>query len=86
VIAELCISDDPHYTTGYIASNQFGYVRIPCIKQSGRKIGGRVFFIQEGSDIDKMIWYLERTPVIIDRIGTYKGIQPAEEILDNSYL
>jgi 6-carboxyhexanoate--CoA ligase len=86
VIAELCISDDPHYTTGYVASNKFGYVRIPCVKRSGRKIGGRVFFVQGGSNINKMIQYLERTPVLIDRIGVCKGIQPAEEILDNSDL
>lgn len=86
VIAEFCISDDPHYTTGYVASNQFGYVRIPYIKQSGRKIGGRVFFVQGGSNIDKMIQYLERTPVLIDHIGACKGIWPAEEILDTSNL
>jgi 6-carboxyhexanoate--CoA ligase len=86
VIAELCISDDPHYTTGYVASNQFGYVRIPRIKRNGGKIGGRVFFVREGSNIDKMIQYLERTPVLVGRIGPCKGIRPAEEFLDNSDL
>jgi len=86
VRAELCISDDPQYTTGYVASNLFGYVRIPTLKRSGRKIGGRVFFIREGSDIDRIIQYLERTPVLVDRIGPCKGIQRAEEILDSHHL
>ncbi|MDQ7787960.1 MAG: 6-carboxyhexanoate--CoA ligase [Thermodesulfovibrionales bacterium] len=86
VIAELCISDDPHYTTGYVASSRFGYMRIPGMKQKGRKIGGRVFFVQEGSDIDPIIQYLERTPVMVDHIGPCKGIQQAEEILDSHNL
>jgi 6-carboxyhexanoate--CoA ligase len=86
VIAELCISDDPHYTTGYVASTQFGYVRIPHVKQRGRKAGGRVFFVREGSDIDKMIQYLEKTPVLVARIASCKGTQSSEEILDNSDL
>jgi len=34
VVAELCISDDPGYTTGYVASKTLGYCRIPCIKEA----------------------------------------------------
>lgn len=82
VSAEVCISDDPHYTTGYVASELFGYVRIPACKRSGQKTGGRVFFIQEGSDIAKIIRHLERRPVLVDRIGPCKGMQPAGVILD----
>lgn len=63
--AEICISDDPDYTTGYIASKQFGYLRIPNIKKHGQKHGGRVFIIKENSDIQGIIDYLEKTPVII---------------------
>ncbi|MBI4689602.1 MAG: hypothetical protein HY754_04980 [Nitrospirae bacterium] len=29
IVAEVCISDDPDYTTGYIASKGLGYLRIP---------------------------------------------------------
>ena len=39
VTAELCISDDPGYTTGYISSKKYGYVRIPHIKKKGEKNG-----------------------------------------------
>ncbi|MBA3071581.1 MAG: 6-carboxyhexanoate--CoA ligase [Nitrospirae bacterium] len=65
VIAEVCISDDPDYTTGYIASKEFGYLRIPNIKRGNEMHGGRVFFIRETADIAGLISYLEREPAII---------------------
>ncbi len=65
VIAEVCISDDPDYTTGYIASKEFGYLRIPNIKRENEMHGGRVFFIRETADIAGLTSYLERKPVII---------------------
>lgn len=65
VVAEVCISDDPDYTTGYVASKQLGYVRIPNIKEKGKTHGGRVFFINEGVDKRKIIEYLEKTPVLL---------------------
>lgn len=67
VIAEICISDDPDYTTGYIASRELGYARIPNIKKKGEMHGGRVFFIKEDADVDGLINYLEKKPVIIAR-------------------
>lgn len=68
VIAEICISDDPDYTTGYVASKQFGYLRIPNIKRHGEKHGGRVYIIKEDTDIGKLIKYLEKTPVIVSGV------------------
>jgi len=65
VIAEICISDDPDYTTGYVASREFGYMRIPNIKKEKEMHGGRVFFIAESADIPGLISYLERKPVIV---------------------
>ncbi len=65
IIAELCVSDDPDYTTGYMASKEFGYLRIPNIKNYGDMSGGRVFFIKEDTDIPELINYLEKTPAII---------------------
>jgi 6-carboxyhexanoate--CoA ligase len=65
VVAEICVSDDPHYTTGYVASRSLGYVRIPNIKRRGSMSGGRVFFIDEGIAVDKVADYLEKTPVIV---------------------
>ncbi len=64
IIAEVCISDDPDYTTGYVASREIGYQRIPSIKNKGDRAGGRVFFVRHGSDLDGIIYYLEKRPVM----------------------
>ncbi len=71
VLAEVCISDDPDYTTGYIAGSGIGYVRIPNIKKRGAMHGGRVFFIREDAELDRIINYLEREPVLL-----YAGQDP----------
>ncbi len=65
-VAELCISDDPRYTTGYVASGTFGYCRIASMKQSGCRFGGRAFFMRrEYLDIDKYMKYMRETPALI---------------------
>lgn len=65
IIAELCVSDDPDYTTGYVASRNQGYQRIPNIKEKGSRAGGRVFFVKSGSNVRRIIRYLERKPVMV---------------------
>ena len=85
IIAELCISDDPDYTTGYIASNEFGYIRIPNIKTNGSKTGGRAFFVREGIVVGKCISYLERNPVMIKKVSSCRGIVPIDEIINSPY-
>ncbi len=66
VIAELCWSDDPDYTAGYVASLRSGYFRYPALKEAGDPNGGRVFFIN-GDDIDlaDLVKYLQIEPVLI---------------------
>ncbi|GLI53800.1 6-carboxyhexanoate--CoA ligase [Thermodesulfovibrio yellowstonii] len=65
VVAELCISDNPDYTIGYIASRDLGYLRITNIKNKGETIGGRAFFVKTPCDIEKLTNYLERKPVLV---------------------
>ncbi|HSW62766.1 MAG TPA: 6-carboxyhexanoate--CoA ligase [Dissulfurispiraceae bacterium] len=65
IIAEVCMSDDPDYKTGYVASKSFGYIRLPNIKTPGSHHGGRVFFIRPGADILDIISFLEQTPVLL---------------------
>jgi 6-carboxyhexanoate--CoA ligase len=86
VVAEICVSDDPNYTTGYVASKGFGYVRIPHIKNKGSKNGGRAFFVKEGINARDIIEYLERRPVIIGKVSFCKGIIPFNEILNHPYM
>jgi len=85
VIAELCVSDNPYYTTGYVASKHFGYLRIPNIKHKGSRKGGRAFFVKEGIDAEDIIEYLERQPVIIGKAALCKGIISIDEILNRSH-
>lgn len=73
-VAELCWSDNPDYTTGYVASKESGYVRLSPMKEEGSLRGGRAFFVDaKDLRLGSYIHYLERQPVIIDRIGEISG-------------
>jgi len=85
MVAELCISDDPDYTTGYVASKKFGYVRIPHIKRQGSKSGGRAFFVRDGSDIPPLIHSLETMPVLIGKAALCKGTLTLHEIINSPH-
>ena len=66
VVGELCWSDDPDYTVGYVACNGV-YHRIPNMKELGSDIGGRVFFVRSDIDSESVIEYLESAPVLVQR-------------------
>lgn len=85
IIAELCIPDDPDYTTGYISCRRYGYLRIPNIKQKGDKIGGRVFFMEKDADVGSAVKYLEDTPVLINNITECGRIRSLDEILNHPH-
>ena len=70
IMAELCMSDDPEYTTGYFASKDRGYIRLHHIKNKGQGHGGRIFLFN-GSDenLAECIHYLEKTPVMVTMNG-----------------
>jgi 8-amino-7-oxononanoate synthase len=73
VIGEICISDDPGYVTGYVASKSAGYKRITRMKEYGSENGGRIFLYRGGrEDVGKTISYLEKQPVIV------RNVQPLE--------
>ncbi len=66
IVAELCWSDDPDYTAGYVASAGLGYVRFPHLKNAGDAKGGRVFFVRSKKiNIDALIRYLEKEAALI---------------------
>lgn len=66
IVGELCWSDDPDYTVGYVACNDI-YHRIPSMKEFGSNLGGRVFFVKPNTDVDCVIKYLEKAPVLVQR-------------------
>ncbi len=66
IIGELCMSDDPGYTTGYFASQGSGYVRLTNIKAKGDPRGGRIFlFDGAAGDVTECIRFLEEMPVLV---------------------
>ena len=80
IVAEICVSDDPGYITGYVATRQRGYERITVLKKLGSPLGGRIFFYRGSRDkIAKTIEFLEKTPVIVRGVGR-KALFPAESL------
>ncbi|MBI4681499.1 MAG: 6-carboxyhexanoate--CoA ligase [Nitrospirae bacterium] len=82
VLGEICISDDPKYTTGYVATRAHGYIRLPRIKKRGVPYGGRAFFIT-GGEVKDLIKYLQRTPVLIRTVKPCIGTLKLKDILEH---
>lgn len=75
IIAEICMSDDKGYVAGYVASKEFGYVRITHMKDENSLYGGRIFlFDSSNTSIDECIKYLEKQVVILNELPKIKGI------------
>lgn len=87
-LAELGWSDDPGYTTGYVAAPAIGYVRLPGIKEAGDCRGGRVLFLAAGETVRVdgglagLIGRLEEAPVLIAAVGRVGPAVPPEEFLE----
>jgi 6-carboxyhexanoate--CoA ligase len=80
IAAELCWSDDPDYTAGYVAAPARGYVRFPHLKPRGEERGGRAFFVRrEGLELTELIDFLERRPLLVDAVGILDGTSAWEE-------
>ena len=78
ILAELCVSDDPDYTTGYLSISKKGYFRIFNIKERGVPYGGRVFFVKSGTEVKELRKYLEKKPVIVFSVSSYSVVSPDE--------
>ena len=61
IVGELCWSDDPDYTIGYVSYGNT-YHRLSPMKEYGSPIGGRVFFIAPHTPVEELITYLTSTP------------------------
>lgn len=95
IIGEICYSDDPHYTAGYIASKKYGYIRFPYLKQLGDIRGGRIFLYDSSNEnrncnekeknILKCIDYIENTKVIIKDEIEINDSRNYYDILNNNF-
>lgn len=66
IIGEVCYSDDPNYTAGYVASKKYGYVRITQLKEIGDTSGGRIFLYDSSlSNKNKCIEYIENKKIVV---------------------
>jgi 6-carboxyhexanoate--CoA ligase len=67
MVAEICISDDPNYVTGYVASQKMGYVRIMKMKEMNDENGGRIFlFDSRKASAEECIQYLQEKKVLVE--------------------
>lgn len=65
IVGELCISDDPDYTTGYVSYGST-YHRLHHMKPVGSPLGGRLFFVDATADIAAIKKYLETTVTLVN--------------------
>lgn len=80
-VAELCFSDDPNYTTGYVAIAGLAYVRLPHLKAVGDPHGGRALFLSPDSDPQAVATWLEKTPCLITDLSTINPPAPLNTIV-----
>lgn len=67
IVAEVCMSDDPDYVTGYVATRVSGYCRITKLKEPGDEAGGRIFLYRgHREDVAATVDYLERQTVLVE--------------------
>lgn len=75
IVAEICISDDPDYVTGYVASKSLGYVRILRMKEMGSPEGGRIFFFRgPREELSATLEFIERKPVLVEDLPEKPGV------------
>lgn len=66
IVAEVCISDDPSYTTGYVAV-EGSYTALRNVKAEGGKQGGRVLFYSGAlSVLPATEQWLREKPVLVE--------------------
>jgi 6-carboxyhexanoate--CoA ligase len=67
IVGEICISDDPDYVVGYVASKELGYVRITKTKDLGSELGGRIFLYRgDKKGVSRTIEYLEKQCILVN--------------------
>ena len=69
IVGEICVSDDPGYVTGYVATRAIGYQRITVIKEKGDPNGGRIFIYRGPREqVAETIRFLEHTAVLVEDV------------------
>ena len=79
IVGEVCVSDDPDYVTGYVASKSIGYQRITVMKEKGDPSGGRIFLYRGPREsVPETIRYLESQSVLVSCGERAAGAPPSD--------
>ncbi len=82
IVAEICVSDDPDYVTGYVASKRLGYRRITVLKKIGDPRGGRIFLYRGPRErVAETIEFLERVPVLVEDVPILSAERTGDRML-----
>lgn len=74
IVGEICVSDDPDYVTGYVATKELGYARITTIKPKGSPDGGRIFLYRgPKAGVSETIRFLEHQAVLVEDVPECKA-------------
>lgn len=66
IVGELCISDDPNYTIGYVATKKHGYIRVSKLKEIGSQNGARIFLYDKNkADLKETLEFLRNKKVLV---------------------
>ena len=69
IVGEICMSDDPDYVTGYVATRRIGYARITCLKRLGDPAGGRIFLYRGPREkVGETIDFIQRRCVLVEDV------------------
>ena len=69
IVGEICMSDDPDYVTGYVATRRVGYARITCLKRLGDPAGGRIFLYRGPREkVGETIDFIQRRCVLVEDV------------------
>ena len=69
IVGEICVSDDPDYVTGYVATKEIGYCRITTVKEMGDPCGGRIFLYRGPREgVAETIRYLQKQCVLVEGV------------------
>ena len=75
IVGEICVSDDPDYVTGYVATKEIGYCRITAIKRKGDPCGGRIFLYRGPREgVEGTIRFLQEQCVLVDNAPTSAAV------------
>ena len=77
IVGEICMSDDPDYVTGYVATKSLGYRRITVLKEKGDPSGGRIFLYRGPREgVAETLRFLEHVPVLVTDVPSLNRTAP----------